>query len=621
MKKVLVLVLLLSVLFSSCFRAKEVSLEEWESITVTGLDELLAMTQSKPWRGEEFVSGTPGGVWYSAVVSEPKTFNLLVAERDAPSSAIARMMLDSLIDYDMVRREWRPRAASFEIEVNETAGTLRVIYTLRDDLYWSFYNSDKKIPVTSNDVIFWYDEIQGDRAFLSSAFTGQFVMLEDGRPARVTIERIDNKRFAFFFPRIVADPLLSTNMTFGPSFIFEKAKRERGVQGVMDLFSIASDPKEIPSLGRWFLTEYVPGLRMVFSRNSNYWEKDDTGFSLPYQTESIVQILSDQNTQFLVFQEGRLDTYGARPEDLDELIRGQNKQGRRSRATNNRGDYTVFNAEGSIGAPLWSFNQNPQNKEKPFHEWFTQKEFRQAMSSILNRERIVSQVFRGLAEPKLDFFPPPNPFYNPNIRLEYTYDPQRAIELLASIGITRDSNGVMRDTKGRAVEFDLSITSDVNILSDMASIIADEAVKIGIKINVRPTDFQKLVDQLSNTNTPFDWESIIISLGANLFPSQGSNVWPSGGNLHLWHPLQTEPATHWEARIDFLYNEGSFTVDPEKAWGIWDEFQSIILEYLPVIYLTRSRSFFAIQNRWDFTNFFFDNLNGAEVSYLFLQQY
>jgi len=104
------------------------------------------------------------------------------------------------------------------------------------------------------------------------------------------------------------------------------------------------------------------------------------------------------------------------------------------------------------------------------------------------------------------------------------------------------------------------------------------------------------------------------------WPTQGSNVWPSSGNLHLWHPLQESPATHWEARIDYLYNEGSFTVDTERAWAIWNEFQEIILEYLPVIYLIRPRSFFAINNRWDFTNFFFDNINGAETSYLFLRQ-
>jgi len=605
--------LLLSVLFFSCSRAEEVSLAQWESITVAGLDDLLAQTQFRPWRGEEFVPGPPGGTWHSAVVNEPRTFNPLLAETDAASNAIVRMKNDFLVDYDVVRREWTPRLTYFEIEVDEEAGTLRVIYTLRENLYWSFYNSDRRVPVTSCDVIFWYNEIQGYAPFRSSAFNGQFLLLEDGTTARITIERIDDRSFAFFFPRIVANPLLTTNMTFGPRFIFEPAKREGGVQGVQDLFSIASDPRQIPSLGRWFLTEYVPGLRLVFRRNADHWERDETGFAFPYLDETIVQILPDANTQFLVFQEGRLEGHSARPEDLDDLIRSQGGRGRRGRG----GDFTVFNAEGSLGAPLWSFNQNPQNRDKPFYDWFTRKEFRQAMSSILNRDRIVSQVHRGLAEPMLYFFPPPNPFYNPDIRLRHTFNPERAIELLASIDITRDAAGVMRDWLGRPIEFDLSIVSDNSTMADTASVIVDEAARIGITITPRPTDFQRLVQQLTGT---WDWSSVIIALGVQFWPTQGSNVWPSDGNLHLWHPLQESPATHWEARIDYLYNEGSFTVDTERAWAIWNEFQEIILEYLPVIYLVRPRSFFAINNRWDFTNFFFDNINGAETSYLFLRQ-
>ena len=604
MKKI-ILLLLSTLLIFSCSKREEYSLEEWETVSVAGLEELLAKTQSKPWRGEDYIPGPPGGVWNSGLAEEPKTFNFLVAERDGTSASIVGMMHDYLVTYDVVRREWKPQAAFPEIVVDEEARTLRVIYTLRDDLYWSFYNSDRKIPVTSDDVIFWYNEIQGDREFYSSSYNSQWIYMEDGSDAHIDIERIDDKRFAFFYPRIVANPHLTSNMQFGPAFIFERAKREGGIQGVLDLFSIADDPREIPSMAQWFLTEYVPGLRLVFHRNPNHWEKDTTGYSYPYVEQDIVQILPDRNTQYLVFKEGGIEGYGSRPEDLDELIAGQNP-----------GTYTVFNAEGSLGATFWSFNQNPINQDFPEYEWFTQKEFRQAMSCILNRNRVISQVYRGLADPTLFFFAPPNPFYNPSIQLEYLYDPQRAISLLASIGMTRDAEGVMRDAKGRAVEFDLSIPSDITVHSDTASIVVDEASKIGIKITVRPTDFQKLVEQLTAT---FDWSSIFIALGVNYWPTQGSNVWPSDGNLHLWYPMQEEPATDWEARIDYLYNEGSYTADPEEAQVIWDEYQRILLEQCPVIYLLRQRSFYALQNRWDFRNFYYDNLNGAETTYLFLK--
>ncbi|MDR0668454.1 MAG: ABC transporter substrate-binding protein [Treponema sp.] len=591
-------------LFSVC-KKEELSLEEIEAMGRQGLEEILAATTSKPWRGEEFVDGPVGGTWNSSITNEPKSFNLLIAELDNETKSIVGGMHDYLLDYDVVRREWKAQCAFPEVVVDEEAGTLDIIYTLRDNLYWSFYeNARPRVPVTSDDVIFWYDEIEGDPELQSTAYNSQFITMEDGSEARITIRKIDDKRFAFHFPRIDADPLLATNRYFGPAFLYREAKEKAGAQGVLDLFNVSADPRTIPSMGAWFLTEYVPSQRLVFKRNPDYWRKDSQGQSTPYFEENIVHILPDENTQFLVFKEGGLEGYGSRPEDLNELIEKQNT------------GYTVFNAEGSVNAAMWTFNQNPIAGDTPQYEWFTRKEFRQAMSCLLNRDRIIAQVYRGLAEPKLYFFPPVNPYYNPDITARYLYDVTRALELLESIGITQDRQGIMRDSKGRQIEYDLSISSDATVLTDMASIIRDEMEKVGIKVNIRATDFQKLVEQLSFT---YDWQSVIINLGSNFFPSQGSNVWPSSGNLHLWHPLQEKPATEWEARIDYLYNEGTHAIDKEKAWEIWDEYQRILLEQCPVIYLFRQRSFYALRNRWDFTNFYYDTLNGAETRQVFLK--
>ncbi|MCL1813778.1 MAG: ABC transporter substrate-binding protein [Treponema sp.] len=604
MKPKIFLFFLLIALFFSCSR-DEMSLDEYYAYSVGGLTELLAKTVTKPYKGQSFIPGRLGGTWVSAITNDPKSFNHLIAEEDGATSTIVGNMVDYLSEYNFLTKEWESHVASAEIKVYEDAGKLDVIFTLRDDLYWSYYNSDRKVKVTSDDVVFWYDEISGDPDCRSSGYYQQFLTMEDGSEAHVDIEKIDDRRFVFHFPRIIAEPMLSTNMDFGPKHVYEPVKRNGGADAIRSIFSVNTDPKLIPSMGKWFLVEYTAGQRLVFKRNPDYWKKDNNGLSVPYYEEMIMRIIPEENTQFLLFKNGETEDYLSRPEDLDELVNRENPH------------YTVFNAEGALGAAFWTFNQNPIWKDKPSYSWFTKKEFRQAMSCLLNRDRIIAQVYRGLAEPKLNFFPEPNAYYNPSIANTYLYNPKRALELLHSIGF-KTEKGILVDSLGNKVEFDLAIVSESAVYNDIASIIMDELSKVGIKINIRVVDFQKLVESMF---TSFEWDSVMMALsGSNIFPTQGSNVWPSSGNLHMWYPNQERPATDWEARIDHLHNEGAYTIDKARAQQIWDEYQSIIIEQMPLISLFRSRRFVAINDRWDFSNVYFDNLHGVKGEFIFLKQ-
>lgn len=595
-------ILIFFMLLISC-GSKELTPEEAEKQRIKVYTEFINDKTVIKHGGKGYPPGVIGGTWVTSMTNDPRSFNTMWA-RDAESGNIVNTLFDYLLDYDPYKREWKPNLADWEIVPDEENDKMDVIFTLRDDLYWTNpAEPDKKVKVTSDDVVFWYDEIEGDKELQQPGYAGQLMEMPDGTEQRITIEKLDDRRFVFHYPRIIADPLLNSNMDFGPSYVFEKVKKEQGIDGLHELYTIDTDVKTIPSIGECYITEYSPGVRVVLEKNPHYWRKDDKGSRYPYVEKIIFKIVPDVNTEFLLFKEGQKDAYIARPEDLDELVNKENP------------DYTVYNGGETLGSGFICFNQNPAAIDEKVYNWFIEKKFRQAMSCVLNRKRIARQVYRGLAVPALHFFARPNPFYDEDIKLKYTYNPNRAVRLLKEIGITKNDEGEMVDSSGNRIEFSINMGAEYNVGVDIANIFADECKQIGIDVKVRPIDFQKLVDMLINT---YEWESVMVSLGSNYWPAGGSNVWQSSGNFHLWHPLQESPVTEWEARVDELYNEGRFELDKGKRKKIYDEYQALILEQVPLLYIIHSMSFLAARDKWE--NIFYDTLSKLEMTYIYLKE-
>ena len=592
-------ILLIAILFA-CVKEPEYAESEIEAVKQAMKNDFLSKTVRKPG-GQPFKIGKVGGTINLVTSGEPKSFNI-IASGDSSAQNILEPLHDYLVNYDPYKKEFTPQAAcKFEIETPESGGMI-VRYYLRDNMYWTTSDGKVRVPVTADDPIFWYDEIHGDAALRTSGYAAQFVTMDDGSEKRITIHKVDRLTFEFHLPKVDANPLLSTNMNFGPKYIYEKAKKERGIEGVLNVLSIDTDLKTLPSMGPMHIVEYTPGVRIVMKRNPNYWKKDENGVVLPYYETAIYKVVGDLNAENLLFKSGQVDYINVRYENLEEYINRDEK------------NYTVYDGGTSLGSDYITFNQNPEKLEEKKHKWFSSTQFRQAMSCLINRERIIRQVYRGLGEPAHDFFCKANPMYNEKIKLEYTYDPAHALRLLNKAGFDFGTDKKMRDRDGNPVEFDLLVNGENNIRLDVATIFADEASNLGIKVNIRSMDFQKIIDMLTST---FDWDCTIMSFGSNYWPTQGSNVWPSNGRLHLWYPMQKTPATEWEAEIDRLYEAGTYALEYDKAKAVWDEYQRIILEQCPLIYIAHPYSFLAVNNKWE--NIFYDTLNGLESDILFLK--
>ena len=66
----------------------------------------------------------------------------------------------------------------------------------------------------------------------------------------------------------------------------------------------------------------------------------------------------------------------------------------------------------------------------------------------------------------------------------------------------------------------------------------------------------------------------------------------------MWNPKQATPATAWEKRLDEIYNQGVEELDENKRKALYDEYQVIASEQLPMINTVLAANIFAVRNRF-----------------------
>ncbi|MCS7180073.1 MAG: ABC transporter substrate-binding protein, partial [bacterium] len=129
----------------------------------------------------------------------------------------------------------------------------------------------------------------------------------------------------------------------------------------------------------------------------------------------------------------------------------------------------------------------------------------------------------------------------------------------------------------------------------IGNIIQNDLEKLGMKVNLLPVEFNTLVNKLTITK---DWEGVIIGLTGGIEPHGGKNVWHSKGQLHFWN-FGNKKNYNWEKEIDFLFETGTKYLNPNKRKEIYDRWQLIVSEYLPLIYTANSNVIYAIRNKFE----------------------
>jgi len=323
-------------------------------------------------------------------------------------------------------------------------------------------------------------------------------------------------------------------------------------------------------LGPFMLDEHKGGQYVLLKRNPHYWKTGPDGAKLPYLDSIRLEIQSNRETEMLRYRRGELDLINKlEPEAFERLARDPHSG--------------ALNAGASLDSEFLWFNQSPAAQLPAYmQEWFRSKGFRRAISAAINRGDIVRLVYRGYAHPAASCVSPANKIWF-NAKLNSPrYEPELALKLLKEDGFHLDA-GVLRDRAGNRVEFSMITNAGSKTRAGMGAIVQQDLLKIGIRLNFHPIEFQSLIERITRTQ---QYEACLLGLSnVEIDPNNQMDVWMSSGVLHPWNPKQAKPSTPWEAEIDRLMQAQHAAGSAAERKKAFDSVQAILADQAPAAFL------------------------------------
>ncbi|NLE01421.1 MAG: ABC transporter substrate-binding protein [Fibrobacter sp.] len=553
-------------------------------------------------KAESFVPsiGTKGGEIVLSTFSDPKSFNPITST-ETSTSEYTQYIFERLVATNGVTLLPEPGLAD-RWDVSDSG--LTWVFHIRPGVLWS-----DGVKFSAYDVEFTFNDlIYNDNINPNSS--RDIFKIED---KKIKVKALDSTRVRFQLPFTYAPflRLLSSAEILPKHRYFNLVKSGKFTTAL----SIQTPPSEIVGSGPFLLETYISSQKVVLKRNPLYWKKDSAGNSLPYLDRVVYKIVADQNAELLGFKKGDIDFLSAKGEDFPGLKKEE------------RNGWTVYRLGPATGSSFLFFNQNTginEKTKKPYVNkvklsWFRNANFRKAVAYAIDRENMIRIVMNGLGYPQWSpMTPSEGYFYNPNVT-KYSYDPQKSKEILAQEGF-KDTNGdgYLEDKYGNTVEFSLVTNSGNIVRGKIAEMIRKDLESLGMKVHYQQLEFNTLIQKIDNP--PFEWDAIVMGLTGGVEPHLGKNVWCSSGTLHMWFPRQKKPSTDWEALIDSLYTIGVKELSEEKRKIVYDQWQQIASDQLPLIYTILPERIYCIWNKFENLN---PSLNGGllhNLEYLYLKK-
>lgn len=547
--------------------------------------------QGKDYLQSQAPIGKFGGELINSTIGEgPKTFNPFTS-KDATSSTMAGMMFDGLFSTDPKDGHIIPKLA----KSYETKDGMTYIVHLRKGIQWSDGKS-----ITADDVVFTWNNII--LAGLGNTSLRDALIIDGKLPK---VYKVDDYTVKFVISKPFSPFVRLLSAQIAPKHVFAPVVKQ-GAKAFDSFYGTNTNPKDFVVSGAFRLKEYLAAQRVVFERNPNYYMINTKNEKLPYLDKVVFLIVGDLNNEILKFEAKEIDTIS---------LRGSNVARYKSKEA--KSDYRIYNIGADTGTLFLVINLNKRkNQEGEFYVqpekqyWFNDVNFRNAVDYALDRKSMVQNVANGLAKPLFTAESLNSIFLNKNIK-GHDRNLEIAKKYLKDGGFSIGKNKNLYDKFNNRVEFNLYTNAGNTEREAIGVMVKQDLEDLGMVVNYKPIEFNSLVNKMTTT---LDWDMIIMGLtGSPLEPHDGKNVWYSNGSLHLFNQRtgdeKFDDRLDFEKRLDEIFDKGALQTDINKRKTLYDEYQQIIYDQKPIIYLYSPVRIVAIRKK--FKNIFPSSLSGV----------
>lgn len=303
------------------------------------------------------------------------------------------------------------------------------------------------------------------------------------------------------------------------------------------------------------------GNKMVFVKNDNYFEKDANGEKLPHLDAVAITFIKDEEVEFLKFLNGDLDFVSGREGSYKEEIFTANGDLKdKYKSTISMLTHPYLNTEylGILVNDELDIVANSPLKKKMI---------RQAINYGFNREQMISYLRKNIGTPAHSGFVPKGlPSYSEEKVKGYTYNPEKAKELLYAAGFP---NG-----KGLP---EITLFTTMGYV-DLCEFIQHQLGEIGIKIKVeilQATTHRELVARSKLNFFRKSWIADYPDAENYLALFYSKNFTPHGPNYTQFKNFE----------FDKYYEMAQSQVNDSTRYYLYQEMDKILIEEAPVVTL------------------------------------